>query len=143
MKMPLNVVRGTFQWCWERQNHFGGALLGLGCAFGGDGFAFGGCGGRFKFGNLLGGVVLDVAGDVVAALAGFAGGEGSDNRDDEDDDDESPGDFLKDVGRLTDAERLVAGGEIAGETASLAVLQQDDNRKQDAGDKRDDGKDNK
>ncbi len=23
MKMPLNVVRGIFQWCWEEQNRVG------------------------------------------------------------------------------------------------------------------------
>ena len=80
---------------------------------------------------------LLVCGDVletvcyVYAGTGGAGGEGCDDGDYDDESNEAPGDFLEDVCGLADTEGLVAGHEVAGHSAALAVLKQHDCDEQD------------
>ena len=110
------------------------------------GRSLGGSGGSFldrsgrELGLLVGDDVLDIVGQIDLGTVG-AGGKGCDDGDDHDESDQSPGEFLQDVGGLADAECLVAGDEVAGETLSLAILQQYDQDEEDRGDDDENGQD--
>ena len=88
------------------------------------------CGEKMEL--LVAGDILDLVGHVDCGAVG-AGGEGGDDRDHEDEGHEAPGDLLEDVGGLADAEGLVAGHEVAGESLALAVLEQHHDDEQNRG----------
>lgn len=73
---------------------------------------------------------VNLVGDVAAVVD--VRDESGHHRNDEDEGDETPGELLEQISGLTDAESLVAGGEVACKSASLAVLKQDNDCKQDA-----------